>query len=271
MYVLEVSNNIIIKFKFILVTKTKMSSSSSTAKLALLVVGGITTLAALTYFLLKRPVVEKKNDANNNNTTDNTTTTTNSTKEEKTKPVIPKQALCEIFREVTKEMSKVIHAIGMLEQQFLEEAAQGGRNVDPDVLREHLINKFITDVKEAEGQVYSRYGVTQADVEAAAQYFHDDADFEKEVKNLRRKFALFTGQGIEDVPEHVTMELVMDVLSETMMKMTAAMEEVYYKTKEAHEVGTEAFAQTLQTSYVEKVAVIRSKVQKKYDIDQVCL
>ena len=182
---------------------------------------------------------------------------------------ISKAALCEIFNEITNEMGKVIMHIGQMEQALYTQAAETGKQIDPDRLRESLLQEFTMEVKEAEAAVYAKHGVTQGDVEAAAKYFHDDADFQTAVKTLKRKFALFTGQPGDDVPEHVTMELIMAVLSETMMKMTAAMEEVYNQTKERSPVGSDAFNAQLQSAYVERVGVIRQKVQKKFGIDQV--
>lgn len=74
---------------------------------------------------------------------------------------------------------------------------------------------------------------------------------------------------MEDVPDYVTMELIMDVMSETMTKMTSAMEEVFAQTKAEFQPGTDQFAHTLQQRYVEKIGVLRQEVQTKYNIDQV--
>ena len=189
--------------------------------------------------------------------------------EQRSGQVISKAALVEIFNEITSEMSRVIVQIGQMEQALLQQAAEANKQIDPEGLRDHLLQEFTLEVREAEASVYARHGVTQTDVEAAAKYFHDDADFQAAVKTLKRKFALFTGQGSDDVPEHITMELIMEMLSETMMKMTAAMEEVFHQTKEKSAVGTEAFNAQLQSAYVERVGSIRQKVQKKYGVDQV--
>jgi hypothetical protein len=132
-----------------------------------------------------------------------------------------------------------------------------------------MMAEFATAMKEVESRVYEAMGVTEGEVEQATNYFNDDGEFQAVLKTLRRKYSLFTGQGVEDVPDYVTMELIMDVMSETMKLMTAAMEEVFTQTKSEFPVGSEQFAQILQQRYVEKIGVLRQKVQKKYNIDQV--
>jgi hypothetical protein len=183
--------------------------------------------------------------------------------------ILPKNTLLEVFVQITNQMEKVILKVSQLEQQLVNQAAQEGQQVDYEQFRQLMMNEFKNSMKDAETRVYAHYKVTEAQVEASATFFADDADFQQVLKTLKRKFALFTGQGGEDVPEHVTMQLVMDVMSETMTRMTAAMEEVFNQTRENHVVGTDAFNQALQTRYVERVGVIRAKVQKKYNLDQV--
>jgi hypothetical protein len=183
-------------------------------------------------------------------------------------PRLAKAQLIKVFQQITAQMERVILRISQLEQQILQRAQQEEQEVDQNELRESMMAEFTNAMKDVEGRVYSSLNVTEAEVEQATNYFNDDADFQAVLKTLRRKYALFTGQGVEDVPDFVTMELIMDVMSETMQKMTAAMEEVFHQTKGEMSVGTEQFAQTLQQRYVEKIGVLRQKVQKKYNIDQ---
>ena len=184
-------------------------------------------------------------------------------------PRISKATLIKVFQQITAQMERVILRISQLEQQILQQAQQQDQEVDQMELRESMMSEFATAMKEVETRVYEAMGVTEAEVEQATNYFNEDAEFQNVLKTLRRKYSLFTGQGVEDVPDYVTMELIMDVMSETMKLMTAAMEEVFTQTKSEMPVGTEAFAQTLQQRYVEKIGILRQKVQKKYNIDQV--
>jgi len=188
--------------------------------------------------------------------------------EDEEAPRLSKASLIKVFQQITAQMERVILRISQLEQQILQKAQQDEQDVDQNELRESMMSEFTGAMKEVETRVYEHLGVTEAEVEQATNYFNDDADFQAVLKTLRRKYSLFTGQGVEDVPDYVTMELIMDVMSETMQKMTAAMEEVFNQTKAEMNVGTEAFAQTLQQRYVEKIGVLRQKVQKKYNIDQ---
>ena len=183
-------------------------------------------------------------------------------------PRISKTQLIKVFQQITAQMERVILRISQVEQQILQKAQQDGQEIDQNELRESMMNEFNNAMKEVEARVYEHLQVSEADVEQATAYFNDDADFQAVLKTLRRKYSLFTGQGVEDVPDYVTMELIMNVMSETMTKMTAAMEEVFHQTKAEHAVGTEAFAQTLQQRYVERIGVIRQKVQKKNVITQ---
>jgi len=183
-------------------------------------------------------------------------------------PGISKATLIKVFQQITAQMERVILRISQLEQQILQQAQAEDKEVDQNELRESMMAEFAGAMKEVETRVYEAMGVTEAEVEQATNYYNDDPEFQAVLKTLRRKYSLFTGQGVEDVPEYVTMELIMDVMSETMRLMTAAMEEVFNQTKSELTVGTEAFAQTLQQRYVEKIGVLRQKVQKKYNIDQ---
>jgi len=183
--------------------------------------------------------------------------------------VLAKSLLIDIFVQITASMEKVIMKISQLEQQLVNQAAQENQPVDYDQLRVLMMNEFKNAMKDTEARIYAAHKVTEAQVEASAKFFADDADFQQALKTLKRKFALFTGQAGEDVPDHVTKDLVISVMSETMQRMTAAMEEVFNATREVHQVGSDAFNQTLQARYVERVGVIRSKVQKKYSLDQV--
>jgi len=183
-------------------------------------------------------------------------------------PKISKTTLVKVFQQITAQMERVILRISQLEQQILQKAQAENQEVDQMELRESMMSEFAGAMKEVETRVYEVMGVTEADVEHATNYFGDDTEFQAVLKTLRRKYSLFTGQGVEDVPDYVTMELIMDVMTETMRLMTAAMEEVFNQTRAELDVGSEAFAQTLQQRYVEKIGVLRQKVQKKYNIDQ---
>jgi len=183
-------------------------------------------------------------------------------------PRISKSTLVKVFQQITAQMERVILRISQVEQQILAKAQQDNQEVDQMELRESMMAEFASAMKEVEARVYEHQSVTEVDVEQATNYYNDDPEFQAVLKTLRRKYSLFTGQGVEDVPDYVTMELIMDVMSETMKLMTAAMEEVFNQTKAEMPVGTEAFAQTLQQRYVEKIGALRQKVQKKYNIDQ---
>jgi len=183
-------------------------------------------------------------------------------------PRISKATLMKVFQQITAQMERVILRISQVEQQILAKAQQDNQEVDQMELRESMMAEFASAMKEVETRVYEHMSVTEVEVEQATNYYNDDPEFQAVLKTLRRKYSLFTGQGVEDVPDYVTMELIMDVMSETMKLMTAAMEEVFHQTKAEMSVGTEAFAQTLQQRYVEKIGVLRQKVQKKYNIDQ---
>jgi len=183
-------------------------------------------------------------------------------------PRLSKASLIKVFQQMAAQMERVILRISQLEQQILQKAQLENQEIDQMELRESMMAEFNTAMKDVETRVYEHTGVTESDVAQATAYFNDDADFQAVLKALRRKYSLFTGQGVEDVPDYVTMQLIMDVMSETMTKMTAAMEEVFNQTKGELNPGTEAFAQTLQQRYVEKIGVLRQKVQKKYNIDQ---
>lgn len=188
--------------------------------------------------------------------------------EETEAPKLSKATLIKVFQQITAQMERVILRISQLEQQILQKAEQEGQEVDPNELRESMMAEFANAMKDVEARVYAQLSVTEAEVEQATNYFNDDAEFQNVLKTLRRKYSLFTGQGVEDVPEYVTMELIMDVMTETMRLMTAAMEEVFNQTRAELSVGTEAFAQTLQQRYVERIGALRQMVQKKYNIDQ---
>ncbi|KAH9255596.1 hypothetical protein BASA81_006426 [Batrachochytrium salamandrivorans] len=183
-------------------------------------------------------------------------------------PKVPKEELIRVFSQITQQMEKVIFRISQLEQQILQRAQQNDEEIDQNELRESMMNEFFTAMKDVEHRVYEHVGVTEIDVEVATAFYSEDPDFQQVLKTLRRKYSLFTGQGVEDVPDYVTMELIMDVMSETMTKMTSAMEEVFALTKAEFQPGTEQFAQTLQQRYVEKIGVLRQEVQTKYNIDQ---
>jgi len=189
--------------------------------------------------------------------------------EEEEAPRITKATLIKVFQQITAQMERVILRISQLEQQILQQAEMQGQEVDQNELRESMMGEFVNAMKDVETRVYEHLNVNEADVEQATKYFNDDADFQTVLKTLRRKYSLFTGQGVEDVPDYVTMELIMDVMAETMHAMTAAMEEVFAQTKAEMPMGTDAFAQNLQQRYVERIGVIRQQVQKKYNIDQV--
>jgi len=210
---------------------------------------------------------EENNEENNNKNNDKNN---NNNKEDivAAPPKIPKATLIEIFNQVTLQMEKVILRISQLEQSVMQQAKEEGQQVNAEEFKEHMMNEFKSAMKEAEERVYAHYKVTDKEVEVAADYFDDDADFQVALKTLKRKYALFTGSGGEDVPDFVTQKLVTDVMTETMMRMTTSMEEVFAQTKESFEPGTEAFNNMLQQKYVERVGIIRAKVQKKYNLDQ---
>lgn len=183
-------------------------------------------------------------------------------------PRLSKATLIKVFQQITMQMEKVIMRISQLEQQILQQAQQEDKEVDQNELRESMMGEFASAMKEVEARIYEAMKVSETEVEEATMFYNEDAEFQNVLKVLRRKYSLFTGQGVEDVPDYVTMELIMDVMTETMRLMTAAMEEVFNQTKAEMSVGTEAFAQALQQRYVEKIAVLRQKVQTKYNIDQ---
>jgi len=247
-----------------------MSSTSSSSKviIAALAVAVVTGVAVLYLATSQNSKKKVSKEVTVEDVDDNNAGQGDVEGEEEEAPKLSKAALIKVFQQITAQMERVILRISQLEQQILQKAQQEDQEVDQNELRESMMAEFTSAMKEVEARVYEHLGVTEAEVEQATNYFNDDADFQAVLKTLRRKYSLFTGQGVEEVPDFVTMELIMDVMSETMQKMTAAMEEVFNQTKAEMNVGTEAFAQTLQQRYVEKIGVLRQKVQKKYNIDQ---
>jgi hypothetical protein len=110
-------------------------------------------------------------------------------------PKIAKAVLIEIINQITLQMEKIILRISQLEQSVTQQAKEEGQQIDVEEFKQHMMNEFKSAVKEAEARVYAHYKVSENEVEEAAEYFDDDADFQVAIRTMKRKYALFTSEG----------------------------------------------------------------------------
>jgi hypothetical protein len=187
-------------------------------------------------------------------------------------PTMTKDQLLKILLEVIKQMESVMAKVAFYEQEMVKHLQAQQQSIPEDALKEHILDEFKKAMKITENQIYSSFGTTEDEVKDAAEYFAEDPDYKKIVNTLTLKFAMFAGQQpVEDLPAHVTLELILAVMTETMEEMTKAMEDTFEKCKGTYTLGSEEFNEALQGGYAACVQEIRPKILQRHGIDQVSL
>ena len=126
-------------------------------------------------------------------------------------------------------------------------------------------------MEDVEKKVYSKHSTTEAVVEACSKAYAEHPEFKKKVTELQSLFRIFTGQsGDVEVPEQYTLDVVLEIMTETMESMTDTMEKLCGElAEEGLDAGTPEFQQKLQERYMKESQAVRTRVQEKHGISQV--
>ena len=177
----------------------------------------------------------------------------------------------QIFKEITNKMRLIIVRLAQIEQQLRASAMKTGKNLPEKDLHAYLMNQFQAAMATAEKEIYTKFKTTEPVVQACSKAYEEVPEFKAAVTEMTSLFNVFMGKpNTKEVPSDMTLELVMEIMAETMTKMTLCMEEVCAKLKEEGiEMGSEKFQRELQERYMRNSQEVRTTVHKKYNITQV--
>ena len=179
-----------------------------------------------------------------------------------------------MYEQITKNLDGVILETANYEQRILEQINQSEGQMtqaDQDNFRLHIIAFFKEKMREMEKKIHAAFKTTEeAFIDASLVVYKDDPQIAAAMHALQQKFSLFTGEGQTDpLPERVTMELILQVLGETLEGMSEKMIESHSIAIEKFpDQQSEGFARCIQELYMPRVEEVRVRVCKKYDIDQ---
>lgn len=183
---------------------------------------------------------------------------------------LTKEEATAVLKELSNQMESIIVNIGKYEQEMVRHLTAQKQTVPEEILREHLVDEFKKAMQLAESQVYSNHKISEDDFQKSHDvYVKQDPEYAKIAKAFVNAYYMFRRYEPEDLPAHLTMDLIMNVMSETMELMTQSMEEIFARLKEENDPSSEAFAQKLHAEYVERVPALRAQVLQKYGLEQV--
>jgi len=246
--------------RFILSLKIAHATNSMSSKIVVMgLAAGAAAMAAGILYILTRPA-PVKSSSSKTSTNDET-------------PSLDKQTMIKIFERITGMMQVVVMNLAEHEQQVRQAAAQRGKQVTNQEMEQYLMGQFRQAMGEVEQTVYKDNNTSEEQVRVATLYYADDEDFAKTLNKLKALFKAMTGQPNTDaveVPEHVTMEKVLIVMSETMEGINDVLEKLHAELKEQglSPESTE-FKQQLQTLYLERVQLVRNEVHAKHNVSEV--
>ena len=272
---------------------SKKSSGTSWGLIAAGVVAGVSAAGLVGYFLLRKPASAPAPAAEKKASTENATeaeaeasasTSTSAscndgccsspaaTESDVTEvPDLPLETMIKIFEEITANMKVVMVKLAQIEQQIRQSVQAQGKQISDQEMSGYLMNQFKQSMEAVEKQVYTKFSTNEATVERIAKHFAEEPSFKKCVTELQSLFRIFTGQsGDVEVPAQFTLEVILDIMTETMESMTDTMEKLCKQlTEEGLTTGTPEFQQKLQTAYMKESQEVRTAVQKKHGISQV--
>ncbi|CAK9063788.1 Uncharacterized protein SCF082_LOCUS32975, partial [Durusdinium trenchii] len=141
------------------------------------------------------------------------------------------------------------------EQKVRQTLQEQGKQITNAEMEQYLMSKF-----------------RQAMSEEATRFYESDEDFTKVLNKLKMLFKAVTGQSqteLPEVPEHVTMDKVLTVMSETMEGINVVLETINEELQASGlDPESQEFKKQLQERYMGQVAKLRSEVQEKHGIGE---
>ncbi|GBG34235.1 Hypothetical Protein FCC1311_104592 [Hondaea fermentalgiana] len=239
--------------------------SSSSKAVAVGMAAGVAVLTAGLLYLLTRPVGSKKSAASEGAAGAEGEVAGN-------KPKLGKEAMIRIFERITGMMQMVVMNLAEHEQKVRMSVESRGKQISHEEMEQYLMTQFRQAMAEVEQTVYKENNTTEEEVRQATKYYEDDEDFNKTLLKLKRLFKAVTGQQqtqLPEVPKEVTMEKVLQIMSETMDGVNIVLESIH---KELADSGlspeSTEFKAELQQRYLDRVGRVRAEVHSKHNISE---
>jgi len=233
--------------------------------LVLGVTGGLAVLAGALYLLTRRPATVKVKAAGKAGVAKDDGVVE--------MPSLGREQLIKIFERLCSMLNLIILQLAEHEQKVRVSAEKQGKEISHAEMEQYLMGQFRQAMAEVEQTVYKENNTTEEEVRAATTYYEDDEEFQQTLNKLRRLFKAVTGQPqseLPEVPEEVTMEKVLLVMSETMENINVVLEKIHKElTDSGMNPDSQEFKQQMQQRYLDRVGSLRAEVQQKHGIGEV--
>lgn len=121
-------------------------------------------------------------------------------------------------------------------------AAQQGEQVKEEELAQFLMSQFAVGMQQAEQAAYESFNTNEEAVKEATSRYSEDEEVKSEIEKLRNALRSLSGAPPNvEVPEHVTKDVVLNVVRETMEMTTNAMEEAVEEITTKHAISKAEF------------------------------
>lgn len=187
---------------------------------------------------------------------------------------LTREQLLSIFQEITARMQHVVMRLAEEEQRVSEQSAGSGQMHKQQEIQRYLVARFEEAMREIETQVYSKFKTDEAAVRAATLHYEKDEDLIKTISTLKALYNAVMGQSpdLPAVPDHLTMEKLLDVLRGTMAVLRSCAEKIRDQlVQEGVDLkkDPQGFSARFQPKYARAVEVERAKLLSEHGIKQV--
>mmetsp|Transcript_10413 Transcript_10413/g.13005 ORF Transcript_10413/g.13005 Transcript_10413/m.13005 type:complete len:287 (-) Transcript_10413:1697-2557(-) len=237
----------------------------------ILIAGVVTAVAACTavlYLLTRPPAVERKRASGSGS---GKAMDSKAKSEEELQLDLKK--LLAIFHDITTRMQHVVMRLAQEEQRVAQQRAQRGQPPNAQEIQRYLIARFQEAMGEIETQVYGKYNTNEEQVRAAVDFYEDDKELVKAVYTLKSLYNAVMGhqQDLPEVPEHITMQKVLQVLEGTMELLRSTAQEIRDELAGSgvdQHTSPQEFSMQFQPLYAAAIEKARAKLLKDNGIEQ---
>lgn len=186
---------------------------------------------------------------------------------------LTREQLLAIFQEITARMQHVVMRLAEEEQRVSQQSGGAGQVHKQQEIQRYLMARFEEAMRDIETQVYSKFKTDEAAVREAVKYYEKDEDLIKTISTLKALYNAVMGQSqdLPAVPDHLTMDKLLDVLKGTMVVLRSCAEKIRDQLlKEGVDLKADpqGFTAKFQPKYARAVEAERAKLLKEHGIQK---
>jgi len=171
-----------------------------------------------------------------------------------------------IMSEIAVEVQKIAISLSKKEESLRKETMMAGQKVNEDGLRDLLVGEIHKGVELAESQIYAKYDVVQAQVEAGCKNHQSNAAVAKACQDITAILSIGSEPEAAPLPDDFTLEKAIAVMEDLMEGMSIALEEcsAIVRAQLGNDLRTKEASAAINQLYVQRYPLVEGAVHKKH-------